>query len=439
MKATPYVLWLLAALTLPAAHCLAVSSAAAQLREAWIQHRLKRDMKAAEKLYVTLVEQNDAHPDLRARAALGLGILKRDLGEMDLAASWFRRAIAESGADLRWRQNARMLLLRVEPQEDLAGTREDFEQTVKWIDRELMRVRQRLREGEEELRRKNALIRRLEERLSTHQQTMARNEEVKRNRALDLLEKLEEHEKQALLAERSLVLHGLTKARSYYSQGRLLNALNEVKKVLHLEPKNREALELRSRCSSLLAVATGQRVLPRPDPQIGQSANPTHRMLVDWMKADLERGQSYYRQGKVAPAIAALRKVLEEYAWCPTVLSEDEIDMVIAPAEHLLQQCFESQGVGEEAMILQGIDPKQGVENARQEVQRLTGVGQQAARRGEIREASIAYQDVLTWLGFFPDLDPDQKLAKDIRRRLEALQVPVPQSPGSERGRSGSA
>ena len=145
-----------------------------------------------------------------------------------------------------------------------------------------------------------------------------------------------------------------------------------------------------------------------------------------------------------ARAIESFQRVLEEYAWSPVALSKEDVETIVEPADHLLRRCLQESGSGEEALRLLGqesrlleelktnTDDLLDQERAHAEAdgnmhrlcERAVGEGLAALKRGERRTATRAFEDVLTLLTWFPDLDPDGKLRRAVDQHLKALYEP---------------
>ncbi|MFQ5654701.1 MAG: hypothetical protein ACE5GW_08225 [Planctomycetota bacterium] len=444
---------------------------ARELRRAWTLHRLHCRVAEAEKIYRDLVGAEEAPADVRARAAIGLGLLERERGGGG-AASWFRRALQFEEASPRWRGGARALLGEIEAERerrDGSALLMELRGAVDHLEADLERVHRKVTEKEEELRHNRKLLQRREELAEEALAARAAAPavvDVKRSRATRWLETLIEEERSLARVRRYLVARGLQKGLEEYQQGRFESALNAMKKVLQIDPQNREALELSARCRRLFATVMGRRSLSPPEPSKTPAIDfkLAHQLVVAGMRAYLEEGRRLYRKGELTAAITPFQKVLEEYAWCPTPLDDGEIATIVRPAERLLERCFEESGIGGRGLELSGresellerlrqhaerlldaevaledvdsslerirkADPEESLGYAMREVERLMRKGLHAVERRNQREALIAFRDVLTLLKWFPEIDPELTLSQDVERRLEALEGGDPPAP----------
>ena len=142
---------------------------AATLRQAWIRHRLEGDLTAAARGYRTVVSSENAEPDLRARAHLGLAILARDRDDLPGALDEIDRFFALSGVAPRWRDAARVLRAELEGTAiPLAGGAppdllRELQERVQSLQGDLERVKNTVVVREKELADKDRMLKRLEE------------------------------------------------------------------------------------------------------------------------------------------------------------------------------------------------------------------------------------------------------------------------------------
>ncbi len=442
----------------------------AALRWAWIAHRLAGDLPLARGLYEELLAEKPetrapaqaagTRPNVRARACLGLALLERDAGNGGAANRWLDRALAEPGAAERWRQAARHLQFQlargeVRPDPDLVS---DMKEKIARLEAELETLSREAGQRGEELRRRDELIARLESGAQGAAEP-PRSAPPEPGAVGRLLESMLEAARQEESIRRYMIGSDMSRAREYYQSGRTMHCYNELKKVLSLDPYHSEALELSARCRSLLASAIGERTLSRDSAELRMGVH-SKRVLLEVMDANYEEGRRLYQSGKLGPAIGQFQKVLEEYAWSPATLSDEEVATFVQPAQHMLDRCYEESGIAPEAWTLRGREESlaqrirertgdleakndaleavtaslerwkrehadQGVVRALGEMERRAQDANGALQRGEPREAAIAARDILTLLELFPELDPNAEHRDDIARLLRKLQAPA--------------
>lgn len=423
----------------------------AQLRRAWVLHRLEAKPQEARPLYVELYENEAQLPDLRSRAALGIGLLARDAGRDHEAVQWFERAARVEGASSRWLVAALDLLaagrrrLEVDPTRPLR----DLELQVAELEQNAELLSRIVEERDDELVRQRDIIRRLQQ-AYPKQQPIDSEERKRREAQLQLDSWLEQERDLAKVRRHSKkrrLRAALDEAQEHLRAGRTVFAFDEAKRALGIDPLNREAQDLIRTCQGLLAGATGRRSLPAAGDSRAQTTNPeTQRaLIVAVMSSYLEEGKRCYRSGQISQAIDYFERVLEEYGNSPLPLGEEHVSVIVQPAERLLNRCFEDSGLGPEARRLHarradllsaldessllireqeaeleklwGDNPEHRTARARQAVDEQMLAGIRALDMGAQREARLAFGDVLLLLDWFPSLDPDQK----IRDRVSAL------------------
>lgn len=434
----------------------------ARLRAAWRLHRMAGELEHGMRRYAELQRDPDVTPDVRSRAALGLALIARAQDQPEQAAHWLLAAASERGAGARWIQQALALRARLEAQRITeASTQhpvERLQHQVSGLERDQQALERLIAERDEELKRKDEMIQLLRE--STRQRARAEQhaDEGTRSAASSLLERWVEEERNVQGVRRYLVAQGLTRCHQHLAEGRLLHSANEARRVLDLDPRNPEALQLFAHCQERLAHAAGQR-------SFGEGATSefdprwARQLAVETMKAYLAEGQRLYREGQLGGAIRAFERVLEEYALSPAALGPQELDTILAPAQHGLEQCFAESGQGAEAMRLAGQrsllleemvagagrlldqeqalaaaerdvaaireqDSVQGLELARSQIERRLREARSALESRSVRQAVLSFRDVLTWLEWFPALDSAGVLARDVRAQLDQLIAP---------------
>ena len=82
----------------------------------------------------------------------------------------------------------------------------------------------------------------------------------------------------------------------------------------------------------MIAAAAGERSLPSVSAEESKALR-ARRLVLEAMQGNLAEGKRLYRKGKIGAAATALQRVLKEYAWCPTPLSDEEIATYVQPAE----------------------------------------------------------------------------------------------------------
>ncbi|MGE3165063.1 MAG: hypothetical protein AB7O52_09175 [Planctomycetota bacterium] len=437
----------------------------ATLREAWVLHRLQGQPDRASAVYRRLHEDELAAPDLRCRAAIGLGLIERDGGEERAALEWFERASRVPGAGQRWVRSAldeiaairRGLESEADPHLPL-----DLETQVGDLERDVATYRVLIEERDQELGRRDAIIQRLRDSHEGAERARDIQAELNRSRAAQFLESIAEREKETQRVTRHLVAAALARAMEHMSEGRGVFAYNEVKRALEIDPLNRGAKDLEARCRALMAQSTSERSLVRTSQATAKSPRP--ELVVEVMSAYLEEGKRLYRKGRIVGAIGAFERVLEEYANSPTALTEEQLSTIVAPAEHYLKGCFEDRGAAADTLRLRARrsdllaavqegasrileqqraldqidssleqilvrDPEEGIRSAASEAATQLREGVEAMEKGSMREARLAFRDVLIVLNWFPALDPDQQLRGEVTELLQELEALGPREP----------
>ncbi|MEM7168207.1 MAG: hypothetical protein AAF581_22355 [Planctomycetota bacterium] len=430
-----------------------------RLRAAWIKHRLEGAGPAAQPLYLSLYNDAELAPDVRCRAAIGLGIVAREQSALGEAREWFLRASNVSQASGRWVRSARRLLLviadTIESERDPQRSVDDFQREIDALKRDRTRFSSLIGERDVELQRKDELIARLRIRLDSARKADELQAEARHERASGVLMQIVEQERDAERLKRYLINQGIQRCQRHLDEGRWLHATNEIKRVLEIDSQHAEARRLLQHCQSTLARASGQQAFRGEGAGAELQPKVSRRLVVDVMAAYLTEARRLYRAGRVGGAIAAYERVLSEYAVSPVPLSQDEVNTLVAPAEFGLRRCFEELGVagnadlpGERSHLLSALrkdahrlleqqqalekaesdveeiksqNPEEGLQRARQEIDRSLLKAEESLAQGKRTDAADALRDVLTLLEWFPTLDPEGALSRRVAGELDTL------------------
>ena len=464
---------------------LAEESAAADLRLAWIDHRLEGKLEAARERYRAVADQEDAPVDVRARALLGLTLLARDTQQPARALALLEEFYALERVAPRWRETARVLRAELEgstPVEEPGSPPDllrDLQERVEELKSDLQRVEQTVEEREKELADKDRLLRRLEEwqREALASAEVAERTEALRDSSIErLFSEMEQEDRQSRQLKRYFLRSHLLSARELFEAGRPAEAYNEVKRVLALDPLHREALEIGARCRALLAVSAGRASLTAQEPLqwTGMPRRMVAEMTTAVMRAYLAEAEGHLAAGRTMEALQAASKVLDEYSWCPTPLPEEIVREVVGRADRVLEQCLGGSGAAETAEARKLLETQLeligrlrkdfsqlmatelALAEADESAQRITGRGPEdgaaqiarelsdslkaaegALTAGQPREALRRYREILILLEWVPNLDPRGTIRRRLEEQVEALtgsvEPPVADEAASEK------
>ena len=454
---------------------------AQELRLAWIAHRIEGDLDRAERGYSAVVAHPAAETDVQARALLGLAILKRDRGDVAGASRHLDRCFDLEGMAPRWRDSARILRAELEGTAiPTVGAPPDLlrelQDRVQSLQGDVERWKRAVDERESELATKNQLLLRLEE-LEREAEVSAasrdRVRELRRSREQQYLEELVEDDRQSQQLSRYFIRSHLLRGREAFEAGRFLEAHNEIKSVLALDPHHREALELSAQCRALLAESAGRGEFGPPDPQLWR-ATP-RRLVVElstsFMTAHLEEAERHLEGGRILDAMNSASKVLEEYAWCPAPLPDEVVSTIVGGAERVLEKCMGTSGEEDTArvrdlfeqqlVLIQGLkrdftkwmateralaetdesalrmaeglrggedSPSVGPRPLAREFESSMSRAEHAIAARRPLEAVGHYRDMLILLEWDQGLDPEGTIAEQLEAQLRALGSKIPDS-----------
>lgn len=469
-------------LAAPTALPAAEAGPGVRLRQAWIEHRLRGHFESAEAGYRAVVADASADADLRARARLGLALLARDRGDLAAAREETARVLSLGRAAPRWRRAARLLRAELEgtavtSANPESGLLEELQERVTSLQGDLERVRETAADREEELERKDRMLRRLEERereAVASGDAGARRFEAERHRASRWLEELVRDDRQQQRLQRSLIRSHLLTGRQAFRAGRFHEALNEMKKILILDPLHREALDLSSRCRTLLAATAGVDAFEPPEPGRMGVTPPDliEELTLAAMRAWLAEARRHQAQGRTLEAIQSASKVLEEYSWSPAPLPEAIVAELVGGADRVLEECTGLTVGSEESAEARALRERQleligslrerfsqlmatelALAEADESAERLadpdaTEVPLELVREFEATMSAAAralaaelpseairhYRDLLVLLEWAPELDADGTIRPELVRQLATLEGSGALLPGGEKG-----
>ncbi|MGA1201656.1 MAG: hypothetical protein ACO4BJ_01600 [Planctomycetota bacterium] len=465
----------------------AVSTPAARLRQAWIEHRLRGDRARAEMEYREVAEDPAAPVDLRARARLGLSLLAGEEGAPTAALAALDAFDALGGVSPRWRETARLLRARWEGTETTGSNPPDFlvdlQDQVVNLQREIERLEGVVESKEVALAEQGRLLERQEEirREAEASISAALRREGRESRgAEEVLLAVSERERQRAFFTRSRIGEHLVAGLEAFQLGEFSRAYNETKKILAIDPDHEEAKKLASHCRLVLAWSAGRETLDPPEP--GRYRGPRDAVLplaLAVMRASLTRAIHAQEEGRHLEAMAAATKVLEEYAWCPVPLPPDALEELVGAAERILDECL-GEGGAQESVQLRALREEQLrlLEALRRDFGKLVAAELALDRAGPgakegdlglewvlsesesaLREAEEAIaerrpedavrhlRDLKLLIDWFPELDREGRLGAQLDVQISALEgtlsaedpTPERESPAPASNGSGSS
>ncbi|MEM7260779.1 MAG: hypothetical protein AAF488_02245, partial [Planctomycetota bacterium] len=414
---------------------------------AWFQHRVEGELDLAGRAYRALVMDSSVNGDVRARAAIGLALVSEERGELDAARRWLARVRGFPGVSTRWQIAARREASRFRVASPETDPLTQLGREVEQLEQESERLVVSADAAEKEVERAQRLYDGLRDSI-----VGPALEEEDASPALELLESMAAELRETERRRRTVVSVRLERGLEFLAAGRYAQALNEAKRVLQIDPTHREATELLEQSRRLIATWTS---VPPGSAEIQQRAQ---REVVRDMRVRLDEARLLYGAGRIAEAIATLDQVLGWYVHGPEPIADSEISDLIRPAEALMRRCLADTGSPAEAerlrqrsrelrrklqsaaaaleeqtreidateegvAVIRAVAPRASDQFVAAEIARLQGAARAADVAGRVSVAIPAYEDLLVWWSWFPELIAGDAATETARVRVRLAEL----------------
>ena len=421
-----------------------------RLRLAWIAHRILGDLDRAEEGYRALSSDDDVFPDVRARAAIGLALVHRKRGRLEDAQRVLESVRSVPGVSRRWQVTARRELFRIPDREPDTDPITQLDTQVKTLERERAQLVERTGEVDEKLERTTRLYSGLRGFVVGEGAALAGPNRA----ALDLLDSLASELRETERYRKTVIEARLALANRLHDQGQFVRSLNEAKRVLKVDPSNEQAERLRQKCQVVLSSLTSSP---------GSAGRPFERELTREMRRRYEEARDDYREGRLSAAIQGLDQLLSWYTFSAEPIADSDVTRLIRPAERLIRECFQAtrrpdvaarlsdrsrklrrelevaaeeledrsraiEEAGEGVFVIRSAAPAESAAFVAAEIERLRELAETHDAEEHGSAALSAYQDLLVWWSWFPELipapvDDGPTPLEAVRKRISELET----------------
>ncbi|MFN0057517.1 MAG: hypothetical protein ACKVX7_03595 [Planctomycetota bacterium] len=310
------------------------SSRAQTLRRAWILHRLQDDATHARDLYRQVYADESAASDLRARAAIGLGLIESHGGRLSEAERWFAEVGRLIGVAPHWRSVARREedKLALTRQLQTLPTLSEYSQSVEDLQARLASLRLDLEESEGRNDELEQTVANLMAYLDSRNSLVEEAREAARLQSLEPMERFDQRE----ITRRQLAVVALRRGMSHYRAGRYLEALNDFKEVQTLDPESIDARVLYHQCCL--------RLPGREERGPSISEEIANEQFLKQLYQQLQEARQLWIKGDNDGALERALRIIDWYKLTPSVLTEKDLQLLVAPAENLIRCCVAPGG-----------------------------------------------------------------------------------------------